>query len=151
MFKIIVFKDGDRPTVKEVEAPWKFTKELLYESHPHDSDFGSEPTIQVVYLDDGVEIYCDEEALAKDLPFNRAVPATARPLPPGFTMDDLIGVEPDMAMPGEAGYHNIYGSFILTRYDYDADAPLSLTDTDIGKWLQTLWHQKPVETDALLP
>jgi hypothetical protein len=136
--KIIVFKlyEG-RPTVMEVENPWRFTKELLADEHDKD------PTIQIVTLDDGVEIYCDEDALMKGLLLNRCVPATARPLPPGVTMENVVGWDPSMAKPGELGEHHIHGSFILCRHDNEKDEPMSLTDEDIAKWLFTLWKQTP--------
>lgn len=136
--KIIVFKQFEgRPTVLEVETPWRFTKELLADDHDKD------PTIQIVTLDDGVEIYCDEDALGKGLLLNRCVPATARPLPSGFTMENVVGWDPSMAKPGELGEHHIHGSFILCRHDHDKDEPMSLTDEDIAKWLFTLWKKTP--------
>lgn len=140
--KIIVFNilEG-RPKVVEVESPWRFAKEICADDHDKD------PTIQIVTLDDGVELYSDEDALGKGLAFNRAVPATARPLPPGFTMDNVIGWDPSMAKPSELGEHHIHGSFILTRHDNERDKPASLTDEDIAKWLFTLWRQTPNPED----
>jgi hypothetical protein len=142
-FKIIVFKDQDRPTVKEVESPWKFTKELLAD------DYDKDPTIQIVTLDDGVDLYSDEDALGKGLPLYRRVPATARELPAGFTMEDVIGGYPDdLAKPGELGEHHIHGNFILCRHNYETDKPMSLSDDDIAKWLFTLWRQTPNPEDV---
>lgn len=138
MYKIIVFNVFEgHPTVKEVESPWHFTKKLCADERDKD------PTIQIVTLDDGVEIYCDEDALGKGLPLNRRVPATAPPLPPGFTMDDVVGWDPSMAKPGELGEHHIHGNFILCRHDNEKDEPMSLTDEDIAKWLSILWPQAP--------
>ncbi len=131
MTKIIVCRVGGKPTVDTVEeSPWKVAKAMLAD------DYDRDPTLQIVYLEDGVELTCLEDGEGQ--PFNRAVPDRARERPPGFTAANDIGRTPEMAQPGERGVHYLRGHFLLARHDDDRDEPMSLTDADIAKWLLLL-------------
>ncbi len=128
MIKVLVCRVGENPVVEECESAFKHTQSILDEGR----------YVQVVPLDDGTELYCDEDGMDV-LDFNRAVPCTAQPLPEGMTMADVIGWHPDMAKPGERGEHRIFGNFLIARHDSEKDEYLSLTDDDIARWSFTLW------------
>lgn len=130
LYKIIVCPVGHAPTVAEVSDPWGFTKSHVLQD--------PSALIEVVQLDDGVLIYCDEEARMKNLPHNHDIPATARSVEADFIIEMRDPDDPPFANPGEVGYHKVYGSFILARHDADKDVPVSLSDEDVKKYLALL-------------
>ena len=128
--KILVCRVGQAPEVQEVEDPWKFTKELI----------GEGSLIEVTRLDDGAEVFSDEEGMLKDLPLNRVIPAVGKKIPPGW--DFVVKSSPNLCEPGETGWWTFRGDFIITRHDPHRDAPLSLLDEDIEKYTKLFAGQK---------
>lgn len=128
MVKVIEVLVGQQPEVKEIEkSPFAHVKELL----------GGDACVQVVTLDDGVEVYSDEEGMYTQ-EFNRVLTTRAAPLPEGFDMSDVINYDESMAKPGEMGEHRMHGAFVLARHDHRKDEPMSLTEDDIAKWMFNL-------------
>lgn len=126
MTKVLVCDMGCAPYEHDVPMdPWDFTKGLI----------GEESLIQIITLEDGVLIYCDEEALMKGLKVNRTIPARAPDMPPGVDFVAYLGDPSNMAKAGEYGIYQIRGPFILTRHDYEHDAPLSLSDDDVRSYM----------------
>jgi hypothetical protein len=122
-FKIMVCLLNKAPEVLEVESPWKYTKKLL-----------DGAMIEIVYLDDGVQAFIDEEGRFKELPLNRLIPAKGREVPTDIGF--VIKTDPNLCDPGEDGVWDLHGDFILTRHDMAKDEPLSLTDEDIKKYTE---------------
>lgn len=130
--KIIVCRVGEAPVIEDVGNVWAYAKSLCADDRDED------PMIQVTPLENGLEVYSDEDALGKDLPFNRGVPTRAKPIPPGFTIDDVINYEPGMCRPGQQGFHNLHGNFLLARFDFPKERAATLTEDDIAHWMFTL-------------
>lgn len=74
--------------------------------------------IECVTLDDGVDVWCNEDALSLGLPLNRIVPAAPRPAPTLFGEPvDIIYEDDDLARPGEPGEWRFHGDFFMARTD----------------------------------
>lgn len=92
-------------------------------------------SIELVELDDGCHLWCNEEGLLFDppLPINRVIPAAPRePLPPGL-VDFEIYTSDDLARPGEPGEWQIRGDFFICRGDEDGNLA-SITYDDVTKY-----------------
>lgn len=94
----------------------------------------------------GTDLWCNEEGLLLDLPFNRVIPAPATPEPPSGVFDFVIyGDSEDgrLARPGEPGEWRIRGDFFISRVTPDGELA-SVTDDDVAHYLD-LFHS-PKET-----
>lgn len=130
LYKVIVCRVGEEPKVEEVKSPFQFTSQELLGGG----------FVEMTHLDDGVIIYSDEEGRLKNLPRNRDIPTTAHPVDTEatFVIEIRDPDDPPFAKPGEAGYHRIYGNFLLGRHDLLKDKPKSLTEEDIKKYMVIL-------------
>ncbi len=131
-YKILVCRMGAGPELVEVESPFKWAKKLLG---------GEDAYIEVAYLDDGVQIFLDEDGIGKGLGINRLIPARAPVVPEGVFVIDMT--DGRAAPPGTIGYHEIRGDFILTRHNLREDEPESLTPEDIQKYTTLLGGLPP--------
>lgn len=126
--RVMVFrcgKDGEPnppPEVVETTKIWTLAKELI----------GEHSLVEITGLDDGVEIYSDEEALIKNLPLNREFPAQMPEYPEGFEIINVTGR--DLPKPGTMGVYAIRGNCLLARHDHENDSDVGLTDDDIAKY-----------------
>ena len=124
---IIVCEPAIPAYVDDVESPWDKAKKLT-----------DDATIQVVCLDDGVAVYCDEDGVAKNLAINRYLPATMPEIPDGMVVID--GTNGNHPEPGEIGVHEIRGPFILTR-EIGEDGWEDLSENDVARYLELLNQQ----------
>src|SRR6185312_342041 len=94
--------------------------------------------IECITLDDGVDLWCNEEGLMLDLPLNRVIPAAPRPAPTLFgEAVPIIYASPGLARPGEPGEWRIHGDFFLARTDDEGDTT-SIDQASIDKYTK-LW------------
>jgi hypothetical protein len=93
-------------------------------------------TVTCVRLDDGVDLWCNDDALFLGLALNRRIPAVAPELPPGFEDAEVLWLGEGLARPGEPGEWRIHGDFLLARSDARGNLA-DLTDADVERW--TLW------------
>jgi hypothetical protein len=118
--RIMICHVGQSPIVQCVNGPFGLAKRILDGAY-----------IQALPLEDGVTVYCDEDALGKDLPLNREIPARMPEIPDG---SQVIYMDENSPAPGEMGVHRIHGAFVLVRHgDGDHDYA-DLTDDDIAKY-----------------
>lgn len=88
--------------------------------------------IQCVTLDDGIDLWCNEEGMLLELPLNRCFAAAPRG-EPGIPVDFVIYASDDLARPHEPGEWRIQGDFFLCRSNRHGElAPP--TDADIAKY-----------------
>jgi hypothetical protein len=124
---IIVCEVGCAPYVHDIEAtPWNFVKELI----------GENSYVQILRLEDGVDVFSDEDGISKRLKHNRSIPAKAPVLNPGVDFISYSSNPVDMAKPGEEGLFRILGPFILTRTDPNDGESISLTEGDVEKYMK---------------
>lgn len=83
--------------------------------------------VQCITLDDGTDLWCNEDGLMLGLPLNRVIPAAPRELPTLFGEPvEVIYADEGLARPGEAGEWRIYGDFFLCNVDDDGEiAPVT--------------------------
>jgi len=94
--------------------------------------------LEVIQLDDGVELWCNEEALMLDLPLNRVIPAKPRAAPTLFGQPvPIFYASPGLAKPGEPGEWRIHGDFFLARSNDDGET-VDIDQASIDKYTQ-LW------------
>ncbi len=89
--------------------------------------------VTCVSLDDGVDVWCNDEALCLGMPLNRRIPAAARQCPPGWEDVPVIHASEGLADYGEAGEWRIHGDFFMSRTD-DAGELAPLTEEDVAKY-----------------
>lgn len=119
--KALVCRVGEDPRVEECPEDLGAWQKLV------------DGYIQVVHLDDGVLLVCNEEGQQRRLPFNGFVPGRAPKLPPEF---HAVGLPADAPDPGEFGVHVLLGNFALVRYGEGDYEPL--VDRDVMMWLPVL-------------
>lgn len=85
--------------------------------------------IECIQLDNGIDLWCNEEHAILDLPLNRVIEAYAPTIPEGF---DLIIMDARAAAPGKLGEWRLHGDFVLSRSDENGRTT-SLTDADIER------------------
>jgi hypothetical protein len=93
--------------------------------------------VTVISLEQGIDLWCNDEGILRGFPLNRVIPTVAPKLPPGFENAFLIMRGDDLAHPGEPGEWRIYGDFFLARSTPDGEIA-SVTDDDIAKY-QARW------------
>lgn len=121
-YRVMVCIVGQPPTIQFCQSPFIFTKQRLLDGG----------YVQATPLDDGVMCYSDEDAIAKDLPLNREIPARAPEIPEDMV---LLDVPDDAPAPGTMGVHRIRGNFMLLRHKHDGNSDYTdLTDEDIAKY-----------------
>lgn len=98
--------------------------------------------MQVVHLDGGVFLICNEEGRLDGSAFNRHVPGRAPKLPEWFKPDFVIGPA-DRAPPGELGVHHVHGAFALVRDDAETGDFRSLSEEDVQRWTPVLTLPQP--------
>jgi hypothetical protein len=91
--------------------------------------------VTVISLEDGVELWCNDDAILLGLPLNRVISAIAPPIPSGFENAVIIRLGNDLALPGEPGEWRIYGDFFLARSTTDGQLA-DVTDADVAQYLQ---------------
>lgn len=112
-YRILVLARRDLPpAVDWAESPFLHCRKLIDNGY-----------VQMVPLEDGVSLYCDEDAISKQLPFNRTVPVNRQ--------------------LGAAYVHHLYGPFVLSRHDFDKDEPMDLTDDDIAHYTKLFTTEAP--------
>lgn len=78
--------------------------------------------VKHIELDDGVDLWCNEDAIGLELPLNRVFAAAPRPAPMLFGEPaPIIYADPGLAQPGEPGEWRILGNFFLSRSDDEGD------------------------------
>lgn len=88
--------------------------------------------VTAVALEDGVDLWCNDDAHALGLELNRVIPTVAPPVPAGFEDAFRIEMGDDLAEPGELAEWRIYGDCLIARSE---DGELqSLTDEDIARY-----------------
>lgn len=104
--RVLVCRVGEQPSVEDIEPTLKVMQALV----------GG--YVQVVPLDEGLDLWCNEDGRALGLPFNRRVPVPH---------DRLF-------------HHELLGTFFLARREDTEDDVLStsLTDEDIAAWTYNL-------------
>lgn len=128
MTKVLVCRVGEDPKVEEVASPFDFCRSFLIN--------GGYVEAKLIVVNDRTRVVCywDEDAKSKKLSFNREVPARALPLPKtDFVIDTRERPPEAYAQPGEMGYFEVLGDFLITKADNEGD-PVDLTDEE----LQTL-------------
>lgn len=107
MTKILVCRVGKEPQVEDVEDVFKFGKEML------DDAFIETQTI--VVGEEIVRAFWAENH--GNLKFNRLVPSRCPYIPENidFIIDTRVGPPEGYAEPGEMGYFDTFGDFLLTR------------------------------------
>jgi hypothetical protein len=131
MIKVLVCRIGQAPVVEEIDSGLEAMQKIV----------GG--YIENLRLEDGVDLWCNEEGSFTQK-VNRVIPARAPELPPGYTVDDIIKTDPNLADPGEMGVHRIHGDFFIARTDEEG-ASVSLTEEDISKYvvLMTIYQVCP--------
>jgi Domain of unknown function (DUF3846) len=90
--------------------------------------------VQCVTLDDGVDVWCNEDALSLGLPLNRVVAAAPRSGPTLFGEPvDIIYADPDLARPGEPGQWRFHGDFFMACTDDDGELA-DIDDASVMKY-----------------
>jgi hypothetical protein len=84
--------------------------------------------LECIGLGDGLDIWCNDEALCLGLSLNREIPAFAPSVPPGF---QVMPMSEGLARPGELGVFRIHGNFFFARADDEGDVT-SVSDEDIA-------------------
>lgn len=92
--------------------------------------------VEVIALADGVDVWCNEDAMGLGLPLNRIFLTEGKPTPPGFedafVIDMTDGGRPS---PGEPAEWRIHGDFFMARHDKDGNT-ISVTDKDAADYLR---------------
>ncbi len=88
--------------------------------------------VECVALNEGIDLWCDEEGMLKALPFNREIKQRAKELRfrPDFVVEARGPNDPEFAKPGEMGVHRIHGTFLFARTDTDGSL-VGLVDEDL--------------------
>ncbi len=131
--KCIVCCIGKSAEIRELSEPWLLAKEVM----------GGSAMIQIIKLDDGVEVYCDEDGIMKGLQFNRALLAHAKGIDP-TKVDFIVKMSEHAADPGELGIHRIRGNFVLTRNNPSTGKPKSLTGDELAFYLALMNDSRSV-------
>lgn len=130
MIRALVVRVGREPVVEQLRAT------------PHGSYIDELQrvcggNVQIVTMDDGVDLWCNEDGIALGLPINRVIEAAPRAELGGiFEGAEVIYVEDadePLARPGEAGVWKIYGDFLMLRTDKYGEC-CSVTDADVERW-----------------
>jgi len=85
--------------------------------------------VELLSLESGLDLWCNEDALGLQLPLNAIIAARAPEVPAGV---ELIELGDDLARPGEMGEWRIHGDFFVARNRGDDVA--DVTDGDIAAW-----------------
>ena len=93
--------------------------------------------VTVISLEDGVDLWCNDEGRLRGLPLNLVIPTTAPALPLGFEDAFVIRLGDDLAPPAEPGEWRIYGDCFLARTTRDGQLA-DVTDDDIARY-QARW------------
>lgn len=95
--------------------------------------------IELLALEGGLDLWCNEDALGLQLPLNVIIPALAPEVPAGV---ELLTLGDELARPGELGAWRIHGDFFVARSRGDDVA--DVTDEDIAAWTAAwLRSQRP--------
>lgn len=121
--KAIVCRVGETPKVEQLEDTLPAWQKLV------------DGYIEIVHLDDGVYIVCNDEGRFTQ-PFNRLVPGRAANIDEK-TFDVIVGPK-DRPPPGEFGMHEMFGTFAIVRTNWDNGEFCSLVDRDVTMWLPAL-------------
>jgi hypothetical protein len=90
--------------------------------------------VQCITLDDGVDLWCNEDGIGQGLPLNRCIPTVGRAHPDGFGfVIDTTGGQ--AANAGEAAEWRIHGDFFLARSTPEGELA-SVTDDDVARYRQ---------------
>lgn len=123
--KVIVCRVDEEPKVEDVSEPFNFCQQSLI------GGGYIEAKLLVVNDKSRVVCYWDEDSRAKKLPFNRDVPVRALPLPPhDFVVDMREGPPERYAKPGEMGFFEVRGNFLITKANEEGDH-IDLTQEEI--------------------
>lgn len=70
--------------------------------------------IELTYIGPGIELIAGKESESAK-PFNREVPAFARPLPEDFQPESVVTLDADLLEDGSGklGVHRVYGNFLI--------------------------------------
>lgn len=90
--------------------------------------------ITSIELEQGIDLWCNDEGELLELPLNRVIPTIAPPLPEGFENCTIIRLGVDLAEPGQAAEWRIRGTFFLARCNEDGET-VGLTDADVTRYM----------------
>jgi hypothetical protein len=90
--------------------------------------------VQCITLDDGLDLWCNEDGVGQGLELNRCIPTVGRGVPAGFgfVIDLTDGGAP---RPGEAAEWRIHGDFLIARSTRDGELA-SVTDEDLARYVE---------------
>lgn len=85
--------------------------------------------IECVDCGDGLDLWCNEEGRVTSAGY-RDIPMRAAPQPEGydFVIEARGPDDPPFALPGEMGYHRIYGDFFFARADEEGNTTSILSE-----------------------
>jgi hypothetical protein len=90
--------------------------------------------VECLALNEGIDLWCDEEGLLKGLPLNREIrqraPQPSALFKDAFVIDARMDKSQPMAKPGQMGVHRIHGTFLFARTDEDGSL-VGLSDEDL--------------------
>lgn len=121
--RVVVCRVGQPAVVADVERSYEVFRALV------------EGDIQIAYVGHGIELVCNEEGTINGMPFNRDVPAYARPLPEHLKNAKLLTADAGLLPPGSAsqGVHRVHGNFLLCGAN-----TRSLSAKVAAGWVRTL-------------
>jgi hypothetical protein len=122
-FTVIVCRVGEEPKVEKVSNIFTFAQQSVLKG-------GLVEQQPLNLTEECLVALWDEESKMKKLPINRAVPARGPHLLPADFVVDMRDPTKQYAKPGELGYFEVYGNFIITKLDGDGEY-VSLTDAEI--------------------
>lgn len=88
--------------------------------------------VQCITLDDGLDLWCNEDGVGQGLELNRCIPTVGRRIPGGFEFV-IDATDGKGAKAGEPAEWRIHGDFFIARSTPDGELA-SVTDEDLTRY-----------------
>ena len=116
--RVLVCRVGQEPVVEEVTPGFQSLQKIV----------GG--YLEYICIEEGIDLWCNEEGRIMDLPLNRRFRARAPSVDPGVSVTKM---DENLADPGQWGYHEIHGDFFVASSDAEGSTT-SLTEDDIRRF-----------------